>query len=135
MTVQPELTALAVIATATALMWIPYVLARMLSAGFTASVGVPGPGYPIDAPWADRARRAHLNAVENIAVFAPLVLVVIVAGVSSPATVLASRIYVAARLTHYVIYVAGIPVARTAAFLIGSFAMLVIAVSILGNAL
>ncbi|WLB24425.1 MAPEG family protein [Bradyrhizobium japonicum] len=46
----------------------------MTTFGVARAIGVPGPDYPVDAPRADRARRAHLNAVENLAVFAPLVL-------------------------------------------------------------
>ena len=135
MTITPELTALTLIATATAVMWVPYVLARMMTAGVMAAIGTPGPGYPTDAPWADRARRAHVNAIENLAVFAPLVLVAAIVGVSTPATVVASKVYVAARLAHYVIYAAGIPIARTVAFLAGSIATLVIAAVLLGRLL
>ena len=67
----------------------------------------------------------------NLAVFAPLVIVAAIVGVSTEATVLSARIYVAARLAHYVIYAAGIPVIRTPAFLAGSIATLVIAVEVL----
>jgi uncharacterized MAPEG superfamily protein len=80
-----------------------------------------------DPPWADRARRAHLNAIENLAVFAPLVLVAAIVEVSTKATVLSAQIYVAARLAHYVIYTAGIPVVRTIAFLVGAIATVAIA--------
>jgi uncharacterized MAPEG superfamily protein len=92
----PELYSLTVISTATALMWVPYVAARMTTHGVMRAIGNPGPGYPADAPWVDRARRAHLNAIENLAVFAPLILVGAIVGVSTEATVLSSRIYVAA---------------------------------------
>jgi uncharacterized MAPEG superfamily protein len=67
-----------------------------------------------------------MNAIENLAVFAPLVLVAAIIEVSTKATVLSAQIYVAARLAHYVIYTAGIPVVRTLAFLIGACATLVI---------
>jgi uncharacterized MAPEG superfamily protein len=127
----PELYSLTVISTATALMWVPYVVARMATHGVMRAIGNPGQGYPVDAPWMDRARRAHLNAIENLAVFAPLVLVAAIVEASSGATVLSARIYVAARLTHYVIYTAGIPVIRTVAFLIGACATLVIATLLL----
>jgi uncharacterized MAPEG superfamily protein len=100
----PELYALTLISTATALMWVPYVLARMTTHGVMRAIGKPGPGYPTDTPWADRARRAHINAIENLAVFAPLVLVGAIIDVSTKATVLSAQIYVAARLAHYVIY-------------------------------
>jgi uncharacterized MAPEG superfamily protein len=125
----PELYSLTLISIATALMWVPYVLARMTTHGVMRAIGNPGPGYPSDAPWVDRARRAHINAIENLAVFAPLVLVGAIIDVSTKATVLSAQIYVVARLAHYLIYAAGIPVLRTRAFLVGACATLVIAVS------
>lgn len=134
MTFTPELYALLLVSTATALMWVPYVTARMLTFGVTASIGHPGPGYPVDPPWVDRAKRAHLNAIENLAVFAPVVLVAAIVGISTPATVWSARIYLVARLLHYVIYTAGIPVIRTLAFLAGACATLVIAVVLIAGA-
>jgi uncharacterized MAPEG superfamily protein len=130
----PELYALTLISAATALMWIPYVLARMTTHGVMRAIGNPGPGYPTDPPWADRARRAHINAIENLAVFAPLVLVGAIVEVSTKVTVLSAQIYVAARLAHYVIYTAGIPVVRTLAFLAGACATLAIAIALFQNA-
>jgi uncharacterized MAPEG superfamily protein len=129
-----ELYALTLITTATALMWVPYVGARMMTHGVMAAIGNPGPGYPVDAPWVDRARRAHINAIENLAVFAPLVLVGAIIEVSTKATVLSAQIYVAARLVHYVINTVGIPVVRTIAFLVGACATLVIATALLHSA-
>jgi len=72
-----------------------------------------------------------MNAIENLAVFAPLVLVGAILEVSSKATVLSAQIYVAARVAHYVIYTAGIPVVRTFAFLVGACATLVLAIALL----
>lgn len=129
-----ELHSLTVVSTATALMWVPYVVARMTTHGVLRAIGAPGPGYPSDAPWADRARRAHLNAIENLAVFAPLVLVAAIIELSTRVTVLSAQIYVVARLAHYVIYVAGIPVVRTLAFLAGACATLAIAMALLDGA-
>lgn len=115
-------------------MWVPYVVARMTTHGVLRAIGAPGPGYPSDALWADRARRAHLNAIENLAVFAPLVLVAAIIELSTRVTVLSAQIYVVARLAHYVIYVAGIPVVRTLAFLAGACATLAIAMALLDGA-
>jgi uncharacterized MAPEG superfamily protein len=106
-------------------------MARMTTHGVMRAIGNPGPGYPSDAPRVDRARRAHMNAIENLAVFAPLVLVAAIIEASTKATVLSAQIYVAARLAHHVIYTAGIPVVRTLAFLIGACATLVIAIALL----
>jgi uncharacterized MAPEG superfamily protein len=49
--------------------------------------------------------------------------------------VLATQIYVAARLTHYALFVAGVPLVRTLAFFIGAVATLVIAGALLGQAM
>jgi uncharacterized MAPEG superfamily protein len=130
----PELYSLAVISTSTALMWVPYVIARIITHGPIAATGNPGPGYPVDQPWVDRARRAHVNAIENLAVFAPLVLIAAIAGVSTPVTQASAHVYVIARLAHYVIYAAGIPLLRTLAFLLGACATLVIATTLLLSA-
>ena len=46
----PELYALTTISGATALMWVPYVIARMVTHGVMRAIGTPGAGYPIDAP-------------------------------------------------------------------------------------
>jgi uncharacterized MAPEG superfamily protein len=129
-----ELYSLTIVSAATALMWVPYVVARMMTHGVMRAIGTPGPEYPVDAPWADRARRAHLNAIETLAVFAPLVLVAAVIEISTRVTVLSAQIYVVARLAHYVIYVAGIPVVRTIAFLAGACATIVIAMVLLAGA-
>jgi uncharacterized membrane protein YecN with MAPEG domain len=130
-----QLIALAVISTATAVMWVPYVIGRMLIFGILAPIGHPGPGYPVDRPWMDRARRAHANAIENLAVFAPLVLISACIGLTTPAIALAAWIYVVARLAHCVIYTLGIPVLRTLAFLTGSCATLFVGFDLLRSAL
>ena len=70
-----ELFYLALVATFTALMWIPYVLNRFAVWGINDTVGYPDNPKPL-APWAERLKRAHANAVENLVVFATLVLVV-----------------------------------------------------------
>jgi uncharacterized MAPEG superfamily protein len=126
-----ELRALALVTTATALMWVPYVVGRMWTFGILAPIGNPGPGYPVDAPWMDRARRAHANAVENLAVFAPLVLLAAAIGLSTPVTTTAAWTYVVARLSHFVIYTAGIPVLRTFAFLVGAVSTIVFGTTLL----
>ena len=134
MKLTPELTWLAIIATATALMWLPYVLESFVSRGILGTMGNPSPGDPPMAGWAWRAKRAHMNALESLAVFAALVLIAAFAGVSTPATVLAAKVYAAARLGHYIVYAAGIPVLRTLLFLMGLGATLVVAFAILGGA-
>jgi uncharacterized MAPEG superfamily protein len=126
-----ELYFLTLVALATALMWIPYVMARILTGGLMAAMANPDPVLRPDPAWAQRARMAHANAIENLAVFAPLVLIAYAIGASTPGTVLAAKLYLAARLVHYIVYAAGIPVIRTLAFLVGIGAMLVFVVTLL----
>ncbi|WP_243042084.1 MAPEG family protein [Dyella sedimenti] len=127
----PELYDLALVAMATALMWIPYVLAMIWRAGLWKTMGNRDhalPGLPL---WAQRARRAHANAVENLAVFAPLLLVAASTGLASPLVRTAASTYLVARLVHYVVYAAGVPVVRTLAFFAGWGATLAVAMALL----
>jgi uncharacterized MAPEG superfamily protein len=130
----PELYVLTLTASATLLMWIPYMAARIMTRGLLAALSNPDPSYPRDPAWAERARLAHANAIENLAVFAPLVLISGAMGMSTPATVFSAKLYLFARLVHYVVYAAGIPVVRTVAFLVGFAATLVFPVALLGQA-
>ena len=69
--------------------------------------------------------------MENLAIFAPIVLTAHVLGISNGATRLAVVVYFFARLLHFVVYSAGIPAARTLAFTAGWAAQIVILASIL----
>ena len=126
-----ELQSLVLISVATLLMWAPYVLMRFVKWGLWAPFANPDPKWPALPAWADRAKEAHRNGVENLVTFAAVVLVAALVGVSTPATVMSAQVYVVARLAHYVIYTIGIPVARTLAFLTGVAATLCIAWQIL----
>ena len=128
-----ELHTLALICLATALMWIPYMLARIGTRGLTATLGEPSASGPADPAWAQRAKAAHLNAVENLAIFAPLVIIAGMAGISTTGTILATQLYLWARIAHYLVYAAGIPVVRTVAFVIGFGAMVFFALTILAG--
>jgi len=61
-------------------------------------------------------KAAHYNAVENLVVFATLVLVLHAAGISNETTVFACEIYFWARLVHYIVYTVGVPWVRTLSF-------------------
>ena len=110
-----ELSSLIWVVALSALMWVPYILNTIMVRGIVDAVGYPeNPKTP--APWAVRMKAAHYNAVENLVVFATLVLVLNAAGISNATTVLACQIYFWARLVHYVVYTAGIPWLRTLSF-------------------
>ena len=128
----PELFWLTLTALMTALFWAIYVLNRFAARGVFEVLGGSPPEESTDlAPWARRAIRAHHNAIENLAVFAPAVLVAHALNISTPVTVAAAMIYFAARLVHFIVYTLGVPVVRTLAFAAGWGAQLAILASIL----
>ena len=75
-----ELTMLTWVAALSAIMWVPYILNAIMVRGLIAAVGYPKDPKPL-APWAERMKAAHYNAVENIVVFATLILVAHAVGV------------------------------------------------------
>jgi uncharacterized MAPEG superfamily protein len=75
---------------------------------------------------------AHQNAVENLVIFAPLVLALQMAGISSSTTVTACVVYFFARLAHYVVFTLGIPVVRVLTFAVGVAAQITLALTPLG---
>ena len=112
------------------MLWIPYVLNRMVVRGVGATVGYPVDPPPL-APWAQRLRAAHANAVENLAVFAALVLTAQVLGISTQATALAASLYLWSRVLHAITYTLGLPWLRTLAFVGGFLAQMIVAVQLL----
>ena len=126
----PELAWLARTVVMTAFMWIPYVLNRMLEQGILGAMGNPNYETKVKAAWAERASHAHANAVENLVVFAPLVLIAAISGISSPQTIAACQLYFFARLAHYLIYTFGIPYLRTVSFIAGFIAQITMAIAI-----
>jgi len=126
----PELFWLTAVAALTAILWLPYVLNRLIEVGMWPALrDQPGEAR---SPWAVRMLAAHRNAVENLAIFAPLVLVVVIAHRTSAATAAAAMTYFFARLVHFIVYAAGIPVLRTLAFGVGWVACAKLALAIFG---
>lgn len=114
----PELTSLTWVAALSAIMWIPYILNAITVRGIADAVGYPENPKPL-APWAQRMKAAHYNSVENLVLFATLVLVAHAANVSNATTVLVCQVYFWARVVHLVAYTLGIPWVRTLSFAVG----------------
>jgi len=125
-----ELFYLALVAAFTALLWVPYILDRIAVWGLMDAVGYPASPKP-QSPWAQRLIKAHYNAIENLAVFAALVLVAHAAGISNAAIATCAMVYFWARVVHALAYTFGIPWVRTLAFAVGFFAQAVVAWQIL----
>jgi uncharacterized MAPEG superfamily protein len=116
----------------TALFWLPYLIDRIAVRGLWAAVsGTQAEVNLPHSPWAQRAVRAHQNAVENLAIFVPAVLTAHVLNISTPLTRMAAVAYFAARLLHYIVYTAGVPLGRTLCFTVGWVAQMVIIASVL----
>jgi len=86
--------------------------------GAMMQVGLPAlagnrEGLPEIKGWGGRAVRAHRNMIENLVLFAALVLVAVAAGKTNDMTLLGAQIFFWARLAYALVYVAGIPWLRT----------------------
>ncbi len=120
----PELTYLAWTALLTAVLWIPYIVGQVVTNGFLSGENYRDP-TPRPVPlWAQRANRAHLNAVETFAPFAALVWIIYVTNGANEMTALWAAIFFWARVGHAVVYWLGIPFVRTLIFAAGNVAVL-----------
>jgi uncharacterized MAPEG superfamily protein len=115
----------------TGLLWVPYVVNRIMVRGLFPAMANPTRTDKPQAEWANRLMFAHDNAVENLIVFAPLVLILNAADVSTPTTVLACAVYFWSRVAHLIVYTIGLPIFRTLAFFVGFLAQAVLAIAIL----
>ena len=105
----------------TGLSWVPYILDRITN---------PSPSDKAQSPWARRMMAAHVNAVENLVIFAPLVLTARALGIATAVTAFACALYFWSRLAHVVIYTLGIPVLRTLSFAAGFVAQVLLVLAI-----
>jgi uncharacterized MAPEG superfamily protein len=117
----------------TGLLWVPYIIDRAMVRGLMGAMANPSRNDKPQSPWAQRLYFAHTNAVENLVVFAPLVLILDSLGHSTESTALACAVYFWARLAHAVIYAVGIPVLRTLAFTVGFLAQVALVLAIFGK--
>ncbi len=131
-----ELFYLLLTAVLTGVLWIPVVI------GYVSVRGLPKPIDYVVAPtgpvphWVTRADRAHLNAVENFASFAAVVLVAHAVGVSTPMTQTCAAVYFYGRLAHAVVHISGFSqlMARTVLFTVSWIAFIAFAIEVLRNA-
>ena len=129
--INTEITWLTLTLLMTGLFWVPYILNRMYEHGIWPALYNPQPDTQPKAQWAERMMRAHTNAVENLVIFAPLVLAIEISGINSQTTAMACMVYFFARLAHFILYSMKVPFFRTVAFLIGVFCQITLALSLL----
>jgi uncharacterized MAPEG superfamily protein len=119
----------------TGVLWIPVVIGYVLSRGFPKPSDYKmAPTSPLP-DWVNRANRAHMNAVENFATFAAVVLIAHAADVSTSITENSAAVFFYARAAHAVIHISGFSLfmARTVAFTIAWAAFMTFAVELLRN--
>jgi uncharacterized MAPEG superfamily protein len=108
-----DLKYLALTAILTASLWIPYVIAQVMTNGPLTPENYADP-TPRPLPlWGKRADRAYINAVETFVPFAVLVIVAHLTGKANAMTAFWAASYFWLRLAHAVVYLLGIPVVRT----------------------
>jgi len=106
------------------------VQAAMMQVGLPALAG-NREGLPEIKGWAGRAARAHRNMLENLVLFAALVLAAVVAGKTNATTLLGAQIFLYARLAYAVIYLAGVPWLRTGAWAVSVVGLAMIFVQLI----
>jgi uncharacterized MAPEG superfamily protein len=114
-----------------------FLLVVIAVAGATQQVGLPKlagnrDGLPEMTGWAGRAARAHRNMLESLILFAVLVLVAHLAGIRNGTTLLGAQLFFWGRVAHAVIYIAGIPWLRTAAWAVSVAGLILIFVQLIG---
>ena len=114
-----DLKYLALTAILTAALWIPYIIAQVVTNGPLKPANYVDPAPRSVPQWGKRANRVHLNAVETFAPFAALVLIAHVAGKANAMTAFWATCYFWLRLTHAVVYLLAIPYVRTLVFTLG----------------
>lgn len=108
---------------------IPYATGLTLERGLPTMAG-NREGFAEPTGWKGRAKRAHMNMIENLVPFAALVLVAVAANKLSAMTLLGAQLFFWSRLVHAVAYIAGIPYVRTVAYAVGLVGMVLIFLAI-----
>ena len=121
------------------LVWGGLLLFVLILLSANANVSAMGMGWGIgnrDEPatttgWDARARRAYLNHLENLVIYACFAIPIVMTGLSTSLSVLGAQIFIIARVLYAIIYVAGLTVGgiRTLAWFGGvvGYAMVFIA--------
>lgn len=117
----------------TGLMWIPYIIDRIMVRGAKGAMANPTAKMKPQSAWAQRLYFAHTNAVENLVIFAALVLILDNMGIANENTALACAVYFWARAAHAFIYTVGAPVLRTFAFTVGFLAQVALVLAVFGK--
>jgi len=128
----PELFWLTLTILITSLFWVPYIINRMLELGVLSALWDRFGLTDTNKDWARRMMQAHDNAIENLILFAPLVILIQITETNSTATATACMVYFFTRLTHYLVFTFAVPLLRVVTFLIGAGVQIFLAITLLG---
>jgi uncharacterized MAPEG superfamily protein len=109
---KPELNLLIWAALLTLVQAVVAVQGAMMQVGLAALAG-NREGMPEIKGWGGRAARAHRNMLENLVLFAILVIAAVLSEKTNGTTLLGAQIFFWARVVYALVYLAGIPWLRT----------------------
>jgi uncharacterized MAPEG superfamily protein len=110
----------------TALLRVPWLLNKVSVRGLQKISGYPSESEPL-AAWARRLWYAHEDALDNLILFTPLILLLEATEVSSAISRLAAATYFWARLAHAIVYAFAIPWLKMLAYITAFTSLLVLA--------
>ena len=116
----------------TAVLWIPYIINRLMEQGILKGFWDPDGETSTKVAWAKRLMSAHVNAVENLVIFAPLVIIVHILGMNTNLTATAAILYFFSRFAHAILFTLRVPVLRIISFLGGFSAQMIFGFTVLG---
>jgi len=122
---KPELTLLAWCVLLAIVQMLIAVQGSMMQVGLKTLVG-NREGFPEIKGWAGRALRAHRNMIENLVLFAAVVLAVVAEGKADGTTLAGAQVFFWGRVAYAAIYLAGIPWLRTAAWTVSVIGLLMV---------
>jgi uncharacterized MAPEG superfamily protein len=122
---KPELNLLVWAAALTVVQVLVAVMGAFSQAGLMKLVG-NREDMPKLTGWAGRAERAHLNMLQNLALFAALVLVAVATGKTNDMTLLGAQLFLWGRVAYAIIYLAGLPWLRTLSWFVSVIGLVLI---------
>jgi uncharacterized MAPEG superfamily protein len=123
----------------TMLVWsiaLTFVQMVIAAAATTLQPGPPGKtsnreGADEAMGWAGRARRAHLDMVANMVLFAPLIVIADIAGRDNRMTEIGTQMFFWTRLAYAIVCIAGVPRLQTAVWSASAVALVLIFLQLL----
>lgn len=102
----------------------------VLTAGLAKGAGNRD-DMPVLTGWAGRAHRAHRNMIENLVLFATVVLVAQLFGKFNAMTLLGAQLFFWGRVAFAAVYLIGIPWVRTLAWGISAAGIVIVLLQVL----